>query len=242
MTSALVKFEEEYPVLAGGGPAEIRAALQENLPGESLRPSDIDKAVIPSGSGAPLFTIPSLLSPDGEGVKEIVGVIVHQTPTRRLFEGSYEETGGDTPPICASDDGVEGIGNPGGPCITCPLSQFIGPRGSQEPPKCKVRRSLYILRPGQSFPLHVDVPTASYAAIRERLAAMVKASVPFWKVVVRLTLAKETNPSNLPYYQVRLDILRQLTPEESAMVDAYRAAIKPSLERRRSQISAEQAA
>lgn len=229
MENQMVKFEEKFAVLAGGGPADIMQALQENLPGESLGPGDIDKATIPGGSSAAYFSVPSLLKPDGEMVAEIVGIIVHQSPTRAMFEKSFEESGGDEQPLCASDDGVVGYGEPGGACAGCAFSKFH----EDEAPKCKIRRSLYILREGQMFPLHVSIPTASYGEVKKRLASMVKAGVAYWKVLVKLTLVKDKNPAGLPYYQVKLDIIEQLTPEQVRMVEAYQASIKPSLARNR---------
>jgi hypothetical protein len=40
--------------------------------------------------------------------------------------------------LCYSNDGLTGIGSPGGDCSVCPMTQWAGTRERREPPKCSL--------------------------------------------------------------------------------------------------------
>lgn len=67
--------------------------------------------------------------PDGTLSETITGVVIGMRRVR-----AYRE---DQELLCRSLDSVMGIGDPGGPCEQCPLSQWVqGKDGKNVPPKC----------------------------------------------------------------------------------------------------------
>ena len=130
--------------------SDLAAILAENLGGESLGLGDLPRVSVPAGGGS-RWELPTI---DGsEAVAEITGVIVHQQVMRGYFESNIAAAG--TPPACYSNDGVIGIGEPGGDCASCPLNQF-GP--NREAKVCKEKKALFIVREGESLPLLLRVP------------------------------------------------------------------------------------
>lgn len=184
---------ESYPIVSGNC-AEV---IRENMGGEQVSPSDLSRIKVPSGGGL-TWEVPSA---DGvEPAKVIDGVIIHIC-RRRAYWSNPNPTG--DPPDCASDDCIEGKGDPGGPCEACPYNEFGSSRkgdGSEGRGKaCKESKLLFTLRPGQSLPDVVVIPPGSLKAVKQY---QLKLGKPYWSVVTRLALKKATNKDGIAYAQV----------------------------------------
>lgn len=59
---------------------------------------------------------------------------VHIVPLLFARRREYREDGAEI--MCVSDDGITGVGDPGGDCRTCVMNQWAGERGSRKPPQC----------------------------------------------------------------------------------------------------------
>lgn len=184
-----------------------------------------DRVKMPS-SGSTVFEIPD---DDGEttAVKDFAGVILHHQPLFMYY--TYEYTGGHNPPDCGSYDGVTGQGNPGGSCRTCRYNQFG--TGKNDGKACKNYRRLYILREGEIFPLLLHLPPTSLQEYTRYMKQLLKKRLTQKDlrsntVVTRFSLQKAANTDSVPYSQAKFAFVRELTPEEQAVINRLSYQIK----------------
>lgn len=216
---------EEYQVMTFDK-KELMEVIQENLQGVALSPSDLDVIKVPGG-GATMWTVPTL---DGEeDVKELTGVVVHWQNRRGYWSQSIEETGGGTPPDCSSEDGIHGIGTPGGECAKCPLAEFgSGKNGGQA---CKQNILLFLLTEGDVLPKVVKVPPTSISGIRKYFIRLAGKGIRYYGVQTTLTLVKEKNDSGINYAKIEPKVASVLTKEQMKFFKDYAESIKPALSR-----------
>lgn len=186
---------------------------------DGLSPFDLDKISMP-GAGGLTWNVPT---EEGVRPKEAIeGIILHQHPTRQLYEGAYDAAN-PSPPRCASYDGVTGHGDPGGSCAVCPLGQFGGP--------CKPYRFLYVLFPDKTVPTLLILPRTSlsrrlpkgFAKYVSKLAF--RGKVPA-QMVSRISL--EQRKQGMGSVAV-FDEGAALSPEHYALVREYATAFKGAL-------------
>ncbi len=191
--------------------SELAAILAENLAGDSLSLGDMPRVSVPAGGGS-TWELPTA---DGfENVKEISGVIVHQQIMRGYFESNIAAKG--TPPACYSNDGVWGLGEPGGECAKCPLNQF-GP--NREAKACKEKKALFIVRKDDPMPLLLRVPPGSLGALRSYMAGLATQSRrAFYTVETRIGLEKATSGQGIAFSKVSFSKVRDLDPNEAAYI------------------------
>lgn len=124
---------------------------------------EFPRVKIPSG-GATSFEIPNPEDPDDPiPSKTIEGVIVLQHTANSYWENS-DPNG--SPPDCYSQDGVRGIGKPGGACAQCALNEFGSGEGGKGK-ACKNMKNIYLLRSGDLLPLLISLPPTSLKAFRK---------------------------------------------------------------------------
>ena len=102
---------------------DIKSIVVDNFGADGLRLTDLERITVPAGGGT-MWEVPTI---DSEGVdyhKTLTGIIIGSQTGRKYWKTSFDETGGGTPPDCFSADGVDGIGNPGGQCASCPNAKF----------------------------------------------------------------------------------------------------------------------
>lgn len=194
---------------------QIQEIIATNLGGQGLTPFDLDRIRIP-GAGSTTWVIPGL---EGETEsKEIVGVIIHHKPPRGYWK---EKFGGQkNPPDCRSEDGISGIGNPGGLCRKCPMAQY-GTAVDQagKPAKgqaCKEMRFLFMVRETDILPILVCLPPTSLQAVNKYLMRLTSQMVPYYGVVTRLTLEKTKSSSGIDYARVVPAMVGKLNDEQLA--------------------------
>src|SRR5690606_10620160 len=166
-----------------------------------------------------------------ENVKAIEGVVVLWKSPRAYWKEDLESTGGGTPPDCASDDGLFGIGDPGGECAKCPFARFGSDSKSGRGQACKQFRLLFMVRPTDLLPLVVACPPTSIRPVKRYFLRLASQAVPFYGVITRLELTKTKNKDGISYSEVVPSVAKVLSKEERAKMKAYSEQLRPALER-----------
>ncbi len=212
-------------------PGKIREIMSANLGQGGLRVFDLDRVKVPAGGGTAWGI--NTLEGGEQAVNEVEGIILHWRQVRRYFAQAF--TGQGVPPDCYSDDDVFGIGNPGGACAKCPLSQFGSARDQAGKPSkgqaCKQRRQLLLLMPGEFMPVLFDLPPTSLQDCSKYFLRLSSRALPFWGVRSRLTLEAEKNATGIKYSAARFSLAGKLSDSELKHVHALRTAIAPLMGR-----------
>ena len=193
---------------------------------------------IPSG-GTIQFEVPGDDPENPDYVKNIEGVILYNHAACAYWAAGseYDEN---TPPLCSSMDGKQGIGTPGGTCAICPFNEYGTATDAKGNPArgkaCKNMRQLYILRSGEYMPLQLSLPPTSLSNFNEFMNnVFVNRRRPTWASVVQIGLKKVDNGAN-SYSVATFRKLHDFTGEEIPPMKAYatnfREQLKQSLEQR----------
>lgn len=193
-------------------------AMSEELIGLDIR---FEKIKIPS-SGSTIFEVPGANPNEPDAVKEFSAVILYHHPLYAFYKTKY--TGGNNPPDCGSFDGITGKGVPGGKCSKCLNNQFG--TGENESKACKNRRRVYVLREGDIFPLLLSIPTSSLTPFTRYLISIMSINKKLNNVVTRFKLIKATNAGNIEYSQAQFLMGRDLTVDESALINTLSENVK----------------
>jgi hypothetical protein len=238
MSKELAKKEEAlFPALTGNS-QEFLETLKENLGGDDLSPFDLDRVSIPTGGGV-AWTIPTI---DGgvDSVKELVGIIIGVQKARAYWRTSFANSGGGSPPDCISDDGITGLGDPGGACATCPYAEFGSKLGEDGLTRlagqaCRQITRIFLLRPDSMLPLVVNLPPSSIKSGRKYLLRLAGQSLKFTAVVSRLTLEQDKSKGvdgkggGIAYSKAVFAMVGKLDQAQAGAAAAYAAAIAPAL-------------
>lgn len=219
-----VKELENYAI-TGIENEQIAEIIQANLgPTDGLSRFDLDKCKVPAG-GQTRWEVPTL---EGVESKEaLAGIIIHWKDVRAFWEEEY--TGGNTPPDCYSDDTIQGIGNPGGKCESCPFSEW-GSAEEGDGQKCKQMRILFILREDDILPMAITAPPTSVRNLKQYFMRLASKAIPFYGVKTSLELKKATNNSGIEYSEIDPSFVEKLSSQAVSEIKEYRSQIKPRLE------------
>lgn len=196
----------------------LNDALAEDYQGLEF---SFDRVKLPAGGGT-AFEIPSAEGDEFEMAKDITGVIVYNHPAYAYYRDKF--TGGNNPPDCGSFDGVNGIGNPGGHCPTCPYNKFGSGDGQSK--LCKNKRMLYILREGEFFPITMSLPTGSLKSFTHYVKSQLSRGRKLNQVVTKITLKKATNASGIAFSQAVFSFERMLSVNEQEAVATVIETVK----------------
>jgi hypothetical protein len=216
-------------------------AMAANL-GGSITQQDLMRVKSPS-QGATAFSIPSLKGKD-QMVEELKGVIVLQSMGRIYYAKSMQDGGAPgMPPDCASGDNVMGFGTrvlPNGklanqgdvpnsafPCEDCVLSKF----SDNTRPPCKQYRFFYMLRPGDTIPVVLQIPPANLKAARDYLMLLMQNGLPTYAVETTVTLNKQTSRGGQVYSGYEFAVSEELEAEQVDKMRGYHKAIMNQLVR-----------
>lgn len=180
------------------------------------------------GGGALQFEIPSDDPENPDYTKTLEGVILfHHLNNAYWPEGS--EFDDSTTPLCASNDGKLGTGEPGGLCATCALNQYGTASGSAGK-ACKNMRTLYLLRSGDMMPLQVTLPPTSLRPFNEfsNRSFLMRRRASFGSVV-QIGLKKMNNGSN-DYSVATFRRLYDFEGEQLAQIRAYAGSFKAQIQ------------
>ncbi len=206
--------------------SEIRDAVAANLGGNGMSTTDFERIKIPAGGGT-AWTLQSL---DGEEmVKELSGIIVAWRDTRAYWSISMDQSEGNQPPDCSSNNARVGTGKPGGDCFSCPLAQFgSDPKGEGQ--ACKLVRQLFFIREENLLPEIVSLPASSVKAARQYFMRLASKAVPCHSVITRIGLEKTKNGQGIVYSRATFASGGRLAPDQVAKVREYAAILQPLLE------------
>lgn len=159
--TALAVIEKKFEVLAGVGDLSERIQDVREMIG------DMDGSIIPRY----VSTMDGMWkSEDGETLRDAEVIILHMTPGRRYFTGSFDSKEAQFP-SCTNfgdrdeDDDLVGTGVPGGKCKLCEYNAFgTDERGTGK--ACK--QYLYVLAAmaGSGFPVVFQVPPTGLKQFR----------------------------------------------------------------------------
>lgn len=204
--------------------------LAEDMDGLQM---SFPRVKIPAG-GALMFELPSDDPQNPDYVKNLEGVILFNHPNNAYWpEGSeYDDS---ATPLCSSVDAKQGIGEPGGSCISCALNQF-GSAAEGNGKACKNMRVLYLLRSGEFMPLQVTLPPTSLKPFREFMnqSFMLRRRATYGSVV-QIGLKKMSNGKD-DYSVATFRRLYDFSGEELAQIrqfaDGFKEQIRMMLQQR----------
>lgn len=215
----------ELVQLAGSGELSVVTnTIQENLGGEQIGMSDLERVKVPSGGGI-AWTVPT---DEGEdSVKNLEGVIIYTKVARAYWAEAF--TGENNPPDCTSSDCVTGVGDPGGECAKCPYAQFgTAENGSGQ--ACKQMRLIFLVRPEDMMPIMLAAPPTSLKPLKRYLTKLAFTRSPYWSVVTRLSLEKAKNGGGIEYSKIVPSKVAVLSAEQANVFHEFGKAMRPLLD------------
>lgn len=226
--SNIEKYKGEGLPALMNSPEAVIQAIAENLGGASISESQLTKIKVPTG-GATFFEIPSLTGATPE--KELVGTLVFHRPGRAYFDRPFDQAGDDDRfPKCSSEDGLIGIGDPGGNCQTCHLAKFgTDVKANGQPGRgqaCSERKTLYMIRGEQMIPDLVQVPATSIKPCIDFLFNLAKSGILYYKALIAIQLVRQQSADNIAYATLDFKYIRPLGETEVANATAWNAMMR----------------
>lgn len=216
-----IQGTEKAVIEYGANSANLAQMLAEEMDGLTL---SFDRIKIPAGGGL-AYEVPSGNPDSPDMVKEFKAVILYHHSVHTLYKEKY--TGGNTPPDCASVNGHTGIEAETGEvknCAECPNNKFgSGENGAKA---CKQKRRIYILRAGEALPIILSLPTGSLADFSKYITRLLSKGQKSCTVVTKFSLKKAQNAGGISYSQAVLSVDRDLTAEETAMIERLSEQVK----------------
>lgn len=229
-TLAVVSKERFVGLSSNQG--EMRAALDSLAEaGEALGPGDLIRVPTPTGGGT-TWEIPTLTG-ETESAKSIEGILVYYQKCGILWPA--EEPAENTMPVLRTWDLVtaEQIGPiPDDMAETLekyriderhfrwdslPYNQFGSGKGGKGK-RVKEQRMLFILRPGDVFPILVTAQPGSLQNVTGFIKRLPMSGVQYWGAVVSLGLEKTQNAGGQPYSRIVPKLVGKLSPDEATLV------------------------
>lgn len=222
---AIINSGEFRAVAVIGDTGEnLMELLQENV-GEQISVFDFAKLTVPSGGGE-FWSIPSA---DGAKVeKEIEGVVLLRKSGKAYWQVSMDDSTELTPPDCSSEDGMIGIGTPGGTCAQCPLNRFeTAAKGKGK--ACKDKCDIFILTKNGVLPMIIQVPPTSLRSFKQYGMLLLDAGKDISKVLTKFSLVSETR-SGKKTAIIQFKSGGDIGPEMHPFVAKYKETIKSLME------------
>jgi hypothetical protein len=224
LSSELV--EVKHYAIMSRDPREFGEILAANAGARGVYDTDFERIRVPSGK-AQFFELQTLEGP--QSVPHIDCVIVDFKEPRLLYGKSFDESDG-APPVCKSDDGLTGVGNPGGDCVCCPEAAYGG--------RCGDYRYLAVIMAASVFPSLVVLPRMSMKPCRAYFHALSGRGHRFNGVVTRVGLAPTTRKgmkggdgkvegAGTPYTVATFKFLCAVPAEERVKIAAIATAFAP---------------
>lgn len=189
MTTALAKSESAYIAVNGQSDITLQELLDANYGGKMPPPYKLTHVTLPAGGGL-VWEIPGV-GEEPETSREIVGVILHVQSRRIKYRNPFG-VGPKEAPVCKSDDGITGEGDPGGECAECPLSKWNG----DQKPECPEYADAYVLLQDRLIPLVITLPATSLKAINDYRTGLFNIMKPVYGVETKFTLQRREAGSN----------------------------------------------
>lgn len=159
--------------------------------------------------------------PDGESVKDFVGVILDMNRVNAWWEIGFDESGGGSPPQCSSLDGVRpdplSEKRQSDDCASCPQNKFgsDGGRGKA----CKNMKRVHIQLLDQRLPIRLTVPPSNLKVLDEYVTMLTSKGMPYQLVRTKFSLKGVQNKDGIKYSELELSPAEYITdPEEAKWV------------------------
>lgn len=208
-------------------PDKLQRIIDANLNGQ-LDLLQLPRVTTPA-AGATTWTIPTL---DGTTTSDtIVGVILHVQSVRVYWSSRLGE--GDPFPSCTSADAIRGVGNPGGMCSECPLTDWGSNklRGADSNAQaCSEQRAILLLEPGHVLPTIVRVPPSAIGIINSYTTRLAAVGFLIYDVVTQIGLKPAKNRSGIPYSEPTFSVLNELDPIVADIMEQYRSSFVAALQ------------
>lgn len=213
--SLAIRDTAQHPILPS--PDEV-AIITEGLADLDYVPYGTVK--MPSG-GMKAFNVTEAGNDEAEPVKPpFEAVIVHSHKQNSHFIG---DVGSNEPPVCNASDGITGVETATGmriQCATCPHNQFgSGKNGKGK--ACKNQRRLYLLRPGDIFPMVMSVPATGMRAYDMYASKLILNRKAVHGVLTSIGLKEAVSGDGIKFYSPTFDAKEALSPEAAADIKAY---------------------
>lgn len=207
---------------------EIAEIIESNIGPSGFNRFDLERVKIPAG-GNTRWTVETIRGE--QSLEEIEGIILLKRSTRVYYEKSFDESGGNNPPDCSSEDGYKGIGKPGGDCTRCPLTAY-GTAAKGDGRACREIMVLFVLLPGKLIPIVITVTPGSLRDVRKYFLRLAGENRAHYMVTTKFRLQKVNNKRGIAYAQIKATIGRELEDDEIAAVRHYANNIKPAFEQK----------
>lgn len=202
---------------------ELAQIFRENLGDGKMTRFSLDQVRVPLGGGTQ-WTVPTL---EGETMTAgLIGVVVAWGMPRAYWQERY--TGESNPPDCTSENGLYGIGTPGGDCWTCPFSQWGSKIDQSGNPTrgqaCSDLRFVFLLPRENLLPMLIKFPPTSVGNFDAFKMRLTSAGLKLTDVEISIKLQKVKT-----YSQAVSVVARRLSEEEQAAMIYYARMIAPAL-------------
>lgn len=201
--------------------------ITENLGGSAFSVYDLDTIKVPTAGGTN-WEIPTLEG--SESAKTLEGVIVGKRTVRSFFNKPFDGSG--EPPLCASQDGEIGYGDPlekgvseRRACASCPMNQWgSDPKGGKGK-ACTEKMMLFMLRETEMLPSVVVVPPSSLKVMSKYFLRLAGKGRVYHSVITSLALAKVKNATGIAYAEVVPSVAGELSAQECAATKSYHESL-----------------
>ena len=186
--NALVPFNgADYEILNPETITSLGDVVAQNLEAGDMTPRKFFPQIKTPTLGNIHWSIPTT---DGDiDSKTFSGIIMHIQTERGLFPKPYKPN---SIPFCVSENGIVGVGEPGGECSSCPNRSF-GPDG--EPPECAEKKAVYILMKEEVIPMVLRVPPSSFQSLEKHLLKMSRKLKPHYAFETVFSLKSVKKPA-----------------------------------------------
>ena len=181
-----------------------------------------DRITIPAG-GATRFELPS--AEGTESVSTIQGVVMH-SQKRRAYWSTVEPREGN-PPECSSEDGLRGIGSPGGVCKECPHNLWGSAIGEGRGKACKETQQLFILRDGEALPIALSLPPSSLGIFQQYVTRLTREQASIKTVVTEFSLEKQSSNNGITYSRINCKSIEPLDDESTRLIRGVSQTLGP---------------
>lgn len=205
--------------------SKLQEVMSANIGIGTVRAWDLPRIQLPT-QGGDEWRLPTPFGVESE--ESFEAIIVHWRDARLYWKIAFEESGGGTPPDCKSNDGLTGIGEPGGVCAQCPYAQF-GSADRGDGQACKQLRMLFLVMTGDSVPKYLPLPPTSLSPMRQYFMQLLSADYPFYAVTTRFSL-RQAGDRAMRYSVVDPQAITPLGDDQLLKISAYRKAIQPFLD------------
>lgn len=190
--------------------------MRENLGGQNISAQDFEKIKFPTGGGQSWEV--SGIDGDTNMVKSIDGIVLMNKTTRVYWADEFTGTG--EPPDCYSNDLINGTGNPGGVCATCPYAQWGSGKGG-DGQACKMAGTMFVMKPGETLPVIVPVPVASVKAVKKFMLKLSSSNIKYSNAILSIGLELAQNKKGIKFSRIKPKLLAILPDEAKKQINEY---------------------